>query len=114
MRSTKKHELDAVVAAELGLSVKEVRAITRAFLEQIKESLASLEEVQLAEFGRFRTVLEKAPTKGVELVQVTNGGRKRRKKRITSFRKVRVHFSKSESFKRMMQARHGPLPEKKT
>ena len=105
MRIRRKQDLDALVAAELGLSLREVRGITRAFLEQLKEALAACDEVHLPEFGRFRTVIEKGATEAIDLVQVTSEGKK--KKRVFVPQKVRVHFSKAEGFKRMMQARLG-------
>lgn len=114
MKIRKKHEIDAAIAAELGLTTREVRDITRAFLGHVKEALSEMEEVHLSEFGRFRTVIEKPPTKPVELTQVTHGGKKRRKKRVVIYRKVRVHFSKARAFNSMMRAKHGPNAEKKS
>ena len=110
MKTRRKHDIDAVVAAELGEDVRTVRDITRAFLEHMKESLAELEDVQLSEFGRFRTVIEKASQMPIELVQKTRKGKK--KKRITLTGKVRVHFSKAPAFNRLMRSKHGPSEKK--
>jgi hypothetical protein len=112
MKVRKKHDIDAVVAAELGMSVKEVRGVTRAFLEQVKNALTELEDVHLLEFGRFRTVIEKAPTHPIELVQVTHNGKRKKKKLIFLTKKVRVHFSKAPAFNRKMRAKHGATEKK--
>ncbi len=110
MKVRRKHDLDAIVAAELGEDIKTVRDITRTFLEHMKDALSDLEDVQLAEFGRFRTVIEKASEMPIELVQKTRTGKN--KKRITLTGKVRVHFSKAPAFNRMMRAKRGPTEKK--
>lgn len=109
MRIWEKHDIDLMVATELGLRVKEVRDITRAFLERMREHLADKDTVQLDGFGKFHMTVYKGPVH----VKLTNSrGAIRHKKSSRVFRRFRVHFKKSQSFARLLRARYGPNSEK--
>jgi hypothetical protein len=110
----RKFDLDAAVASELGLSIAEVKDITTAFLERLREHLSSQEVVHLDGFGRFRVVISPGSEKPHELTMVGQSGKKKTKQLYTTHRKVRVHFSKAEPFNRLLRAKLGPASEKKS
>lgn len=106
----RKFDLDAAVASELGLSIAEVKDITTAFLERLREHLSSQETVHLDGFGRFRVVVSEGSTEPHELTM----GRRKKKQLFTTHRKVKVHFAKAEPFDRLLRAKMGPASEKKS
>lgn len=99
----RKHEFDNRIALECGKSQKLVRNITSAFLCKIMEALADFEEVHLDGFGVFRLVVEKSQEKPT-IMRAPKGGRQT----VYIKRKMRVHFSKSVLFKRLLQNKWGP------
>ncbi len=110
----RKFDLDAAVAAELGLSIAEVKDITTAFLERIREHLTEQETVHLDGFGRFRVCISKGPEEPHVLTMVEEKGKRKKKQLYATHRKVRVHFSKAEPFDRLLRAKMGPGAEKKS
>jgi nucleoid DNA-binding protein len=114
MTIRRKHDLDALVAEYLGFPRKEVRAITTAFLSALIDALSDFEDVHLDSFGRFRLVAEK-PQKGFTELRkgtLTKNGRGR-KMLVKVKRKFRVHFAKSDIFKRILREKHGPNAKEK-
>ena len=99
----RKHEIDGLVALEYGLTRTRVRHITSAFLAKVIEALSNFEEVHLDSFGVFRMVMEKPGSKPT-VMRAPQG--KLQKVRVQ--RKLRVHFRKSETFKRMLRDKYGP------
>jgi len=114
MNIRKKHEIDARIAEDLSMKLEDVRDVTTVFLGTILEHLAELDEVHLANFGRFRLIIEKPPKKPLKLVQGTFGrSPTTRKITVKILRKFRVQFSKSAAFKRLLQEKHGPNVQEK-
>lgn len=109
-----KHELEAMVAQELGVSRKKVREVVTSFLSKVMETLTDLDEVHLATFGRFKIVVEKPSAATVKLRQ-GYPNRKNSKKTPVAYtvsRKFRIHFKKSPVFARILRARHGSSANK--
>lgn len=111
----KKHDLDARVAAELGLPPKKVREITTAFLSAFVDSLSDGEEIHLDGVGRFVMRSELGPAQPFRLTQGTLVKDERvGALKLQTARRFRVHFSKSDVLKRILRAKHGPQTEKKS
>lgn len=111
MKIKKKKDLDARVARELGMDVKDVSEVTWAFFESVMEALSNEEEVHLAGFGRLRAVIE--GRRGTR--SVVHGSRgPGRMHHVRILRKFRVHFSKGSQFKRLLRSKFGPSVEKKS
>ena len=110
----KKFEIDAAVATELGLSIAEVKDITTAWLEKLREHLSNMEAVHLDGFGRLRLSTLRGSPGPHELTMVEAHGARKKKRIYTTHRKFRVHFSKAEPFDRLLRAKYGPGAEKKS
>lgn len=107
--TVRKRDIDEALAAELGLAPKEVRDLTQAFLDKVRDALAEMEEVHLPGFGRLHI----ASMEGALTVLTNTPGRKTKKKQVLQVhRKFRVHFAKAEPFNRLLRAKHGPGSEK--
>jgi len=111
----RKHDLDALVAVDAGMSQKKVREVTNLFLSRIMESLSDLEDVHLDGFGQFHLTVEKASDKR----RMLNAGfpnyknmPKERTMLVRITRKFKVHFSKSDVFNRILRSKHGPSGER--
>lgn len=98
-----KQELDKKVANELGVDPKEVRDITTAFIELLRQHLLDMYDVTIDGLGSFKPVMTTKPKTFVS---------KGMKKTVTATRQLRVHFSKSQVFKRMQRAKYGRSTEK--
>jgi len=102
----RKYDLDQLVASRLGLKPKEVRGITKVFIEALMESLAELSEVHLDGFGQFHVTKEAAP-RVTTLTQGTLKLGEGKKIEVLIPHKMRVHFRKALPFRRLLQAKHG-------
>ena len=114
MKIHRKHDLDALVAETLGCKRKDVREVTTAFLSAVVEALSNFEDVHLDNFGRFRLVTEKAQEGFTTLRKGALTKNKRGRHMLVKVeRKFRVHFAKSDVFKRILRLKHGPNATKR-
>jgi nucleoid DNA-binding protein len=90
-----KSRLDLEIARDLGVNVREVTPITRAFIEGLRKELAREGEISIEGFGRFRVTVE---ARTVTMLQAWNG----RLRRVAVPHKIKVHFSKSPSLKALL------------
>lgn len=82
-----KSDLDWKAAAELGLPVDKVSAVTRSFIDEIRNALVEHGECQLAGLGKLSVRLE-----------VAGGGKHIR----VDTTRIKIYFSKALSLKRLL------------
>ena len=99
---TRKNDLDLRVAFDLGISRRRVSMVTQSFLRELKSALITSGSVTIDGLGRFRVVEERnaEPT----VARLTKGtfkkGESSGKTTVEVPVTLRVHFSKSPTFKK--------------
>jgi len=101
----KKIDMDREVAADLGISQRQVSTVTAAFLNQVKQAIVHEGGIFLDEFGRFNLVISSGG-KRVDL----NTLRTQEIRTVEVPTKARVHFSKTTGFKELI---HEKLEQEK-
>lgn len=92
----KKSDLDRAVAIELDEPTAYVSLVTEMFLTKLLQAIASGEEVKLKGFGKFRLANQGGgPIPRFGTAKETQPAHLRRR--------FRVHFSKSENFRKEVQ-----------
>lgn len=106
-----KHDLEAMVALELGKTRREVRDVVTSFLSHALSALADREQVHLDGFGRF-VLVESSKKSSLPILYDRPGKGKLTKKipdkRHVILREFRVHFKKSDVFNRILREKYGP------
>ena len=94
----KKSELDRSVAIELAEPTINVSLVTEMFLTKLMEAIASGETVHLRGFGKFRLANQGGGP-------IPRFGEEKEPRPAHTRRRFRVHFSKSENFRKEVQKR---------
>ena len=107
-----KSYFDKLIAEELGISARKVGSITSAFLSKVLEAIVDGDIVTLEAFGRFFLKESKLVGRSARILTAKPvKGHKARHKTDEVYRVerlLRVHFKKSETFNKRLQAKYGP------
>lgn len=108
----KKTFFDYQIALEMGMKVKDVRAITAAFVSKIVEALVDYEVVVIEGLGRFnpKRCAPCVPTIGTLSARPQKGQKPKHKKGDTYEvdHYTRVYFKKSETLRELLRIKNGP------
>jgi nucleoid DNA-binding protein len=97
-----KASLDYMVAVQLGWPVRDVRRVSRAFLEAVGQLLKQQGSVQIARFGTFSVVTRR---RGSPKPRLKVGGGQAYQAIDPQAREVLVTFKKSDTLKRLLRSR---------
>jgi nucleoid DNA-binding protein len=106
----KKHDLDQLVADEMGIGLRRVREITTLFLAKVAEALVEGDTVVLMSFGRFLLKKGKAGNSRVQnlAARPVKGQKAKTSDAFKVTRIFRIHFKKSTTINRMLTDKYGP------
>jgi len=99
-----KHELDRRVAANLGVHVRQVRAVTTAFMDAITEALLDDDSVQVTNFGTFSVGVQAPRHYSLNQGTFKKGERAGKKDVVT--RPICVHFRRAPRLKRRLKEKY--------
>lgn len=99
-----KHELDRRVAANLGVHVRQVRAVTTAFTDAITEALLDHGSVQVTNFGTFSVGVQASRHFTVNQGTFKKGERAGKKDVVAC--PIHVHFRRAPRLKRRLKEQH--------
>jgi nucleoid DNA-binding protein len=108
----KKTFFDHQISLEMGMKIKDVRAITAAFVSKITEALVDYDVVVIEGLGRFTTkrCIPCVRTIGTLSARPKKGQKPKHKKGDTYEvdHYTRVYFKKSETLRELLRIKHGP------